>query len=537
MPAPIAGRLLSIAILLCAVQPGGLSAAGRVEPAAAALSATAEMFAAFHRGDFAAMEQDASAEVAAVPATPADADAMAARIGALVPVSIGATLAEAFEPGAAVAGEARRDLAGLPPGRRSELQVPVAFAEAFNACRRGRPLAALAILRPVLATPAPADASGAAWIALASALAGKVHSAIGEFDAGLALSAEARTRLSALRGSADPLAVVARLWHVEALVAAGRAEGATEVEAMLDEPRSDARPVPVLGALLADLALGFVSLEESDSAARLVFDAAMAGAPADHTLVARGLADLAYAAELRGDHQGAIDSLQAALDIYARSLDPAAPEIGDTVMTMAMVAANLGAAPEALDLAAAGVDIARRGTGAASHVTAVRLVEAATVHAMAGKPDAALAFIAEARRLLAGQGSDDWRLTRVFLPMQEAKALMAAGRPAEAAALAADTLEGLSATPWAEGPAVSIVEVDRALALHASGNDLAALASARRAIAGLLATRSTGDGAVVGGIFAAVGRGAGASVSDSLRLAALTLVRSAWRHSEVRASP
>jgi tetratricopeptide (TPR) repeat protein len=457
-------------------------------------------------------------ELEARAATLADGSAAAGADGArlLAAIAFGATLDEAFEPGAAAAAVARRAAGGDPDG---ETRAILDFAEAFNLAESGRPLAALDRLPPALS----AGESASPWPALAEGLAGDVHRQLGDRRKAVTMTGEAAGALATRLAPDDALLLLARLWHAEALVEAGDPEAGTEVAQLIDDARARPVALPVLGLRLTHLAVAVAPGAEREALARLVFDIAMASLPPDHTGVGLALENRAFVSALQGDHAGEFEALSRAVAIYRGSLAADAPAVAGATMAMAMSAANLGAAGEAVRLADVALALTRSGTGGRSVATASRLVEAATVMTLAGDGRGALALIEEAKPLLRDNAEAGWQLAGLYLPMQEAKALIVAGRADEAAAVQARLLEELAGGPWAESYATAAVEAEHGLALGRGGRDGEALAAARRALAGLSALRLAQAGLAPPAI------GEGASADATLRLAVRVLVASAWR--------
>lgn len=470
------------------------------ETRTAALDAMSAATAAWFAADFAGIE--AVAEQAMLDAPPAGSG----RRDAQIAVSFAATLAEAFDIGASVAE-------GMDAG---DGDAASAFVRAFNAESRGEPLAALAIAAPILAAPGETSA----WHDLLTGVAGTASSALGRHADAIRMTGEARRALADRLGAEHPLTTLAGLWQVRALADGSDAALGDTLNGLLALLQKRPGELPLLGMLLIHTGIEIAPAGDIPAAAEMVFDEATQRLPPGHTIIGMALEDIAYAASLAGDYRRELETLAAANAIYAARLAGDAPVLGDVTMGMAMASANLGAHDDAVKLADAALDITRAGTGGTSVITAGRFAEAATVNLLAGDSDRALALVRNARRLYGVAGASDWIAARLYIPQQEAKILMAAGRPDEAVAVQATLLADLATTHWAGSLAETAVIADRALALRAAGRIAEALAEARRALAGLTAARDRSM-ALAGG----TGR---PTTSHTLRLTAQTLVQSAW---------
>jgi hypothetical protein len=490
----------------------------------ATFAAITDMLSGYFAGNLDGLSDRAGEIARTAPSAPASPAEHAERAWALVAVTFAASLDQQFATASNFTASVEASRAEAADASSGDLVLASAFASAFNSLRYGVPLSARAQLEAALATPGLTDDSN--WALLARALDGAALSAIGSHGAAIDLLAAAGRDIAARLGAGHPFALLAAIWHAEALLAAQHPDAEGAIEALIDRQGESLQQMPVFSIWLSSLALGFVATDEIDRLTERIFETALAVLPGDHLLFARALESRAYAAFVRGDYRGQLELLVRAAQIYEGVLHPDAPATGESLMNLAMAAANLHAPAEALQWSDLSLRIARAGTGTTSSVTGVRMVEAGTVRSLAGQPEAALSLIREARRIFAALDSADMpRIAEVFVPLQEAKALMAAGRPSEAAAIHAELLKAIAGRHLAGTLVDFNVEADHALALRHAGQPAAALVSARRALKGLLEYRDA-DGSLSGG------PASGKALAHPLRLSAETVVHSAWRQAE-----
>ena len=296
------------------------------------MASISEMVSDYLAGRFFEIESRAEALMASLPADLENDDDRLARADTLVKVGLAATLAEAFGHGGDLLGGART-LRDAVSGNDGDSRDPaLVFVEAFYLHRSGRPVAAMARLGPVLDGGLSDSDDAMVWRAIMLALSANVRVALGEHQVASRLALEAWENISDRLGRDHPFATIARLWLIEALVAAGAPQAELQIESMFDDLQPRSQELAVVGILLTHHALGFASVEDIEPMTRLIFDRALATVRPDHTMVALGLEDIAYAAWWRGDYAGEMESLRQALDIYRKTLDPSAPTIGETIM-------------------------------------------------------------------------------------------------------------------------------------------------------------------------------------------------------------